>query len=345
MKRDNLSIEGLRVVLFLCIFLFHAWGKLFPLGWAGINFFLVITAYFFTRKMLRQPQSEVQVKAALRKRALRLYPSYLTVVLAMTALYIAAKHQLPGDFFSYFLFAQNFQLEFVADTIQVPGAAHFWYLTLDFYLVMIWLIVFKLVPRKYLKLSFIALLIFSVVYRSVCAYYAQSITLSYIMPWGMMDAFAAGGLLAFISVEDKKDITPWIALAFGIIGIVICVYTTAERFDVNVLYALMNYRVATGYADSPITIQIHLAMVLLAFFVVWVCVCNRRRYGVLSNARFAKWGGVSYELYVFHYPILLMLKQATSNHILIIAIGLIATFAVTAIWKRFLEAKVLLAFT
>ena len=118
MKRDNLSIEGLRVVLFLCIFLFHAWGEMFPLGWVGINFFLVITAYFFTKKWLQKPQSEVYVRQALWKRALRLYPSYLTVVLTMTALYIVARRQLPGDFFSYFLFAQNYQLEFVPDTIQ-----------------------------------------------------------------------------------------------------------------------------------------------------------------------------------------------------------------------------------
>ena len=291
MKRDNISIEGLRVVLFLCIFLFHAWGEMFPLGWAGINFFLVITAYFFTRKCLQKSQSEVHVKQVLWKRALRLYPSYLTVVLAMTAIYIVAKRQLPGDFFSYFLFAQNFQFEFVPDTIQVPGAGHFWYLTLDFYLVMIWLIVFKIVPRRFLKLSFIALLIFSVVYRSLCAYYAQSITLSYIMPWGMMDAFAAGGLLAFINVEDKKAITPWISLVLGFIGLIICVYSTAERFDTIVLNALVNYRSASGYADSPITIHIHLAMVLLAFFVVWICVCKRKRYGVLSNGWLAKWGG------------------------------------------------------
>ena len=344
MQRDSLSIEGLRVVLFLCIFFFHAWREAFPLGWAGINFFLVITAYFFTRKWLLKPKSEVHIKQALWKRALRLYPSYLIVVLAMTAMYFVGKRQLPGDFFSYFLFAQNFQIEFVPDTVQVPGAGHFWYLTLDFYLVMIWLFVFKYIPRQYVQLSFFFLLIFAVVYRSVSAYYAQSITLSYIMPWGMMDAFAAGGLLAFMNVENQKLKAPWIALALGIIIFAFCVYTTAERFDVNVLDALVNYCSARGYADSPITIQIHLAMASLAFFTVWVCVCKRKHYGVLSNGLLAKLGGASYELYVFHYPIIKGVKMATSNHILIITIGLIATFAVTVIWKRFLEAKVIVLF-
>ena len=229
-------------------------------------------------------------------------------------------------------------------TIQVPGAGHFWYLTLDFYLVMIWLLVFKILPRKFLKHSFVALLLFSVVYRSACVDYAQSITLSYIMPWGMMDAFAAGGLLAIINVEDKKTKTPWIALALGIIGFVFCVHTTADRFDINIIDAMEFYRTASGYADNPITIQIHLAMALLAFFAVWICICKRKRFGVLSNGQMAKWGGVSYELYVFHYPIIWVLKRATSNHILIIMIGLIATIAATVIWKRFLETKVIVFF-
>ena len=55
-------------------------------------------------------------------------------------------------------------------------------------------------------------------------------------------------------------------------------------------------------------------------------------------------GGVSYELYVFHYPIIWILKRVTSNHIVIITIGFIATLTVTVIWKRFLEAKMMVLF-
>ena len=291
MKRDNLSIEGLRVILFLCIFLFHAWGQMFPLGWAGINTFLVITAYFYTIKLLKKPQSDICIKELLWKRATRLYPVYLTVLITMSALYVLGRHQLPADFFSYFLFAQNFCWEFIPKTTVVPGCGHFWYLTLDFYLVLIWLLVFKFVPRRKLKFTFVALLVFSVIYRSLCAYYADSITLSYTMPWGMMDAFAAGGLLAFMTVEESKTKLPWIALIIGLIGFGLCVYATTERFDTNLLCALVQYRKASGYADNPFTVQIHLVMDLLSIFVVWFCVCKRRHYGILSNGHLAKMGG------------------------------------------------------
>ena len=340
MKRDNLSIEGLRVILFLCIFLFHAWGEMFPLGWAGINTFLVITAYFLTRKYLQYPQSEMHVREALKKRAIRLYPSYLLVIIVMTALFLVTMHQLPCDFFSYFLFAQNYQIEFVPNITHVPGVGHFWYLTLDFYLLMIWLIVLKYVPRKYLKYTFLFLFLFSVVYRSICAFYVDSITLSYTMPWGMMDSFAVGGLLAIMTNGNSKAKFPWIVLLLAIVGLIFCIYTTAERFESNALYALTYYRTAKGYADSPITIQIHMVMALLSLFVVWLCICNRKHYGILSNRYLAKWGGLSYELYVFHYPILWMLSIATQNHFVIIVIGLLVTIAATMIWKRYVESIV-----
>lgn len=345
MKRANLSIEGLRVVLFLCIFLFHAWGQMFPLGWAGINTFLVITAYFFTIKLLKTPQTDISVKEMLWKRATRLYPVYLTVLIAMSALYVIGRHQLPADFFSYFLFAQNFHWEFIPKTTEVPGCGHFGYLTLDLYLAMIWLLVFKFVSRKKLKFTFVALLVFSVIYRSLCAYYADSITLSYTMPTGMMDAFAAGGMLAFMTVEESKTKLPWIALILGLIGLIFCVYTTSERFDTGLLGALIPYRKASGYADSPLTVQIHLVMVLLSFFVVWICVCNRRHYGILSNDYLSKWGGVTYELFIFHFPILWLLRYIIHNHIVIIVVGLLTTITITMIWKHFIEPKVLVAFS
>ena len=327
------------------LFLFHACGQFFPLGWAGINTFLVITAYFLTKKYLQKPQTDVHVRDSLKKRAIRLYPSYLTVIIVMTALFFVSKRQLPGDFFSYFLFAQNFQKEFVPETTQVPGTGHFWYLTLDFYLVMIWLIVLRFIPRRYLKLTFILLLIFSVGYRSVCTIITNSITMSYILPWGMMDAFAAGGLLALISLEEGKPKLPWLTFIMGMIFFSVCIFATSERFDVNAISALIHYRTASGYADSPLTVQIHLALTLLSFFVVWLCVSGRKHFNILSNRKLVKLGGASYELFVFHFPILWLLNIVTNDKLVIVGIGLFLTIVVTMIWKRFLESKVVVAFT
>lgn len=263
----------------------------------------------------------------------------------MSALYALGNHQLPADFFSYFLFAQNFHWEFIPRTTEVPNCGHFWYLTLDLYLVLIWLLVFKFVPRGKLKFTFVALFVLSVIYRSLCAIYADSITLSYTMPWGMMDAFAAGGLMAFVTVEKSKTKLPWVALFLGLIGFGLCVYTTSERYDCNLISALVPYSSAGGYADSPLTVQIHLVMTLLSIFVVWLCVCKRRHYGILSNVHLAKLGGVTYELYVFHFPVIRILNSVCQNHFIVIIAGLFTTIAITMVWKRFIEPKALVAFS
>lgn len=288
--RDNKSIEGLRVVLFLFIFLFHAYGNMFPLGWIGIDVFLVITAYFLTKKLLKQEANQINIKQLLIKRAYRLYPPYIVVVVGMTVLYFITKKQIPGDFFSYFLFAQNFQWEFVPSCTTVPGCGHLWYLNLDFYLVVIWLFILKFTPKNELRFVFILTIFISVVYRSVCAIYANSLTLSYTMPWGMLDTFSVGGLLA-ISKRKMSRSTPYIFLLMGVFGIIGCFYLTSKIYGSNVIDSVVLYKSAGGYAGNPFTIQIHLALVFISFFVVWFCISDRKKMGILSNSKLSSWGG------------------------------------------------------
>ena len=55
-------------------------------------------------------------------------------------------------------------------------------------------------------------------------------------------------------------------------------------------------------------------------------------------------GGVSYELYVLHYPILGVVEAVTHQPLFVVVFGLLLTMVATVIWKRYLEGKVLIAF-
>ena len=289
--RDNKSIEGLRFLLFISIFLFHALGRGFPMGWFGVQFFLVITGYFYTKKLLQKRQEEIEVKRMAWKRATRLYPIYLAVVFAMTAAYIVRKHHLPGDFFSYFLFAQNFQWLFVPEDTSVPMSGHFWYLTLDFYLVLIWLFTFKYIPRRHIKTAVWILFLTGIAYRTICAYAVNSIGVSYTIPIGMMDLFAVGSLLGLYPWNKSRKTVPCVALLAGLMLLVVCIYATSLRYGVNLYEAYTCYSRPGNYANHPLTINIYLAMALLAYFCLWFCTVERKRYGLLSSGTLGKWGG------------------------------------------------------
>lgn len=284
---------------------------------------------------MKQEPKEIRIIPSIIKRAKRLYPLYILIVVAMALLSVAftQAHRLPDDFFSYFLFAQNYYWLFNPEGSQVFGCGHFWYLTLDVYLVLIWLILFRLVNRRYITHTLIALIIIAVAFR---AYLSQvNPLMAYTVPFGEMDSFALGGLLAVMMKNGKRSKSiPLTTLVVGIIGFAACVVMAAKMNGVNLWEGLVLFKTSAGYAHNPYTIQVLLAIPLICFALVWYCVKPREHHGVLSTPKVVALGAMTYELYLVHYPILTVLKSLLFNKVLVIIVGLVLTFIVTVVWNK-----------
>lgn len=73
--REYTAVEGFRFFLFLGVLVFHCVSRWFPIGWWGVEAFLVIGAYFLTSKYLNVKHTDISVDKALVHRIKRLYPN------------------------------------------------------------------------------------------------------------------------------------------------------------------------------------------------------------------------------------------------------------------------------
>lgn len=337
MVKNNrfMSLDGLKFLLFMGVFLFHA--GYFPLGWGGVEFFLVITSFLLTNKILKNDHNvDVHVGKMIVKRWRRLSPLFYLLVILLTVYYFSHEYSIPEDLWSFFVYGQNFFWLFNEGATKVPACFHFWYLPLDFYLFIVWIVILKYVRRERLRVVLLSLLVFSIAYRSCCSMFISNVAFSYTMPWGLFDTFALGSLATLAMYEKKSFKTK--ALLSSLAGFVLLVISTVFMCKIHgtgILKSIMLFSSAEYYGHHPITIQIILVMTLFAYTAVWFCMSERKHFGVLSNAKVAKLGTMSYELYVLHFPALFFTRQyVTNNKIAVAVIAITATILLSFLWDN-----------
>jgi peptidoglycan/LPS O-acetylase OafA/YrhL len=88
------DIDGLRAVAIASVLLFHAFPRLLPGGFVGVDVFFVISGFLITRILLNQ--SRISIREFYRRRVKRIFPA-LAVVLA-TVLLLGWGLLLPSEY-------------------------------------------------------------------------------------------------------------------------------------------------------------------------------------------------------------------------------------------------------
>ena len=96
----NISIDALRAVGALSVFLFHlpsVFGIEFGFGWVGVNLFFVVSGYLITGRLLDLADRGVPFGTALRsfyaRRVLRIVPVYVVFLAIVTVASLALSYQ------------------------------------------------------------------------------------------------------------------------------------------------------------------------------------------------------------------------------------------------------------
>ncbi|MEY8437022.1 acyltransferase family protein [Atopobiaceae bacterium 24-176] len=143
------ALDGLRALAVVCIFLYHASCPWLPSGHMGVVAFLVLTGYLVTASLARgiARSGVVRPLAFWRRRFLRVWPSMAVSVVVVCALCVAANHVLltkmrpdivPSltfwDNWHYILSGQSY-----FDAIGSPSPlTPLWYVSLDAQLCVVW---------------------------------------------------------------------------------------------------------------------------------------------------------------------------------------------------------------
>ena len=335
--RNLTAVEGLRFFLFLGIFVFHCISRWFPIGWGGVEAFLVIGSFFLTNKYLGREQSEIRIGGAFWHRIKRLYPAYLTIVLVFSVGLIYHTRSLSVEPLWYIFSVQNFRCLFESATYSLDSfLGHFWYICLDVWLFLIWVIIMRLIPNKHLRVAFILSIGVGLLWRTLfICFRPDNAAIAYMIPIGQLDSWALGGLVALnIREKGNRSRTAIIEIVIGVVGIIALTGYNAYLKNEGFYNAYQLWHSASGYILNPITGNIHFLIALLSAGLLRYCIDTTKKHPILSAAPLVALGGMSYELYCFHFPIRYVARHFIQNEIIMIIAALIATYIVSVLWVK-----------
>lgn len=381
------TLDGMRGVAVILVLVFHfAWtfpgddpsaasGLLDELavqlhalmwsGWIGVDLFFVLSGYLITRGLVTDSNKPLgtRMKMFWMRRVLRIFPLYYAVVILGTVVTLAFGAQwIPG--LPYWLYMQNYVLAFDPEVMR--WTAHFWSLAIEEQFYFIWPIVALVVSRRRLIPTILVLVVLTVGLRAGLTFKGADVALFQGWfggePGGIEHGIAkfvyratftrADGLLlgAFVAVTQREVHHPaahvWRSLRRPIL--------------IGTALALAGlYVLAVGLNDYDRRV-IGVGYVTLAlFFAAAISLCadhviGERTRRLLSWRPLVSCGKVSYGMYIFHWPLVVLgvpyltrwqEGQSTATQMAVsggfVVLGIVVIWALASVSFRFFESPFL----
>jgi len=315
------EIQALRAAAVLVVVVYHFWSGALPGGFVGVDVFFAISGFLITAHLVREALGTGRVSLAKfwARRIRRLLPASMLVLVVAAAgvwafvprLYwqqFLAEIGASATYWQNWLLAGN-SIDYLAADNDPSPVQHFWSLSVEEQFYLVWpvlVLVAVLVAGKaatartrrlmiggVLAVITVASLIVSIVLTSTDPEAAYFITPT--RAW----EFAAGGLLAIVAAdplhgrERLRSIVAyagWVAIALSVVF-----YNDATPFP--------------GYAA--------LLPVLGTLAVIWAGAPDIRwsPTGVVSRRPVQFFGDISYSLYLWHWPIIVLVPFAIGGEL------------------------------
>jgi len=307
------SLDGIRGVAVLLVMLFH-YGY-FAAGWIGVQIFFTLSGYLITGILLEDRGSSFSAYAGrfYCRRALRIFPLlyvYLLVVALVHAL-SGAPASFPVDWAWLATFTGN--LARMRDGDLGPYSVHLWSLAVEEQFYLIWpLLLFFLPPRSF-RWTIAGFLLLAPIAR--LALFQGLLGLghdeeyagkaAYVLPFTQFDAFAAGAAIPLWGLDRMRNAGCWFLVALGITASAgIGVLAAAHFWGAGAFVASL------GYAHNLVGSHAYVwGYSLLNLVSMLGIICALQRIGPmrsLENGLLVWIGKISYGVYVYHLPLLLV---------------------------------------
>jgi peptidoglycan/LPS O-acetylase OafA/YrhL len=318
-----LALDGVRGIAILLVLAFHltVYGGMKPAGladgiyyriastgWVGVDLFFVLSGFLITGILADTRDGLHYFRNFYARRALRIFPLYygflLLVLVVLPALFgptlgtrsLTANQGWYWSYLSNVLYARQ---GWPTSDLHNYVLGHFWSLAVEEQFYLFWPPLVFLLSRSALQRVCVGLIVASFALRGAIALTVDP-TAAYVLTPARMDALAIGGWIALTGREGGglQGLRRWagpIALMSGI-----------------AILVLFLWRGGLETNDRPVQVAGFLLLACLfgAMLVFAVTAGPASRYGaLLSNPVLRFFGRYSYGLYVFHHPLILVLRQ------------------------------------
>lgn len=328
------EIDGLRAVAVASVVLFHAAPAVVSGGFVGVDVFFVISGFLITTVLIESlHDGRLSFAAFYERRMRRLAPALVLVAVATTAasLWLTPPGQLRlfgGDLAAAAVSGANilfFERYNYFDQTGSSALLHTWSLSVEEQFYLAYPIVLWLATRRggRFLLPALAVLTAASLIHSALLVDASPAAAFYLAPgraWELLTgALLAAGAVPALRNPLAAEVTA--ATGFVLIGAAVIGYTSATAFP----------------GPAAVVPCLGAALVILG--------CGERRTvtGRLLSLSPVVWLGlVSYPLYLWHWPILLMLRDQFGDALRLrhLAAGLSLSLALSAATWWFLERPI-----
>lgn len=342
----RIEIQALRAAAVLSVVLYHLWPNRLPGGFVGVDVFFAISGFLITGHLLSEVArtGRIAVGTFWARRVRRLLPASLLVLLATA---VAVLLVVPRTYWTQFshailgstLYAENWVLasqavDYLAADNTVTPVQHFWSLGVEEQFYLVWpvlLLLTVLVARRHAHRGVVVVL--SVLFAGSLALSvyttATNPSLAYFGTHIRVWEFAAGGLVAAVQPGVLRvDVRVRSALSWlGWAGIA----ATLLLF--------------TGETPFPSATALLPVLATLAVIVAGAPAAGDERIDRWTPTGFMGFGPVqvlgdlSYSLYLWHWPLIVIVPFATGRPLGFVdkVVILIAGVLLAALTKRFVE--------
>ena len=294
-----LQIQGLRALAALLVTIFHA--RLMPGGFIGVDIFYVISGYLITGLIIREidKTGRLDLNLFYQRRIKRLLPTsvfvlFITAIVGMFVLPPIARDALGRDLFAAAAYISNYLFAWWQNDYQNLNATpspfiHYWSLAVEEQFYVVWPIFILFLSRYGKKTILNGVAVVTALSLLLSIYQTQTspIWAFYSLPTRAWE-LGVGALLLFIPERYLRNrYFPWL----GVIGIALASF----KFDET-----------TAFPGINALLPVVATAILIGTIPIWP-----RFFNDLSNNRLAQWlGAISYPLYLWHWPALVLPSSA-----------------------------------
>jgi peptidoglycan/LPS O-acetylase OafA/YrhL len=334
------ALDGLRGLAILLVVFYHNFGfvNYFFFGWLGVDLFFVLSGFLITDILLKTRNDPHYLKNFYGRRILRIFPIYyliliifLFIIPSFTPSLINVDYYKSHQVWLWF-YLQNWLYIFKPVPPDALGLSHLWSLAVEEQFYLLWpfviLLIGKAKPLFFLMLSL--LFIVMATRFLVWLYHIEKIAYFNLYTFSRIDGICIGSMLALLSQFNSRLLqknTAFVVFTLAGLNFIFYFFNQAYSFTFPFL-AIVGY---TTFA---------------AVFGILVneAVNNNKIVDLMFNNWFMKFfGRISYGLYIFHWPVYLMMRHSMPGlpNILISIMATISAIMMSWLSFEFFESKIL----
>lgn len=301
-------LDGLRAVAILAVLLFHIDARILPGGFVGVDVFFVLSGYLITSNILREVRERrFSLREFYLRRVQRLLPNVVATVLGVLALWSlllpassaapAGRHGLWALFNISNLYIWKYLGGYWGESAESAPLTHTWSLGIEEQFYLLFPLVLLLLARRFPRRTSLVLAVGALCSFALCAVgtYRSPVATFYLLPTRFWELLLGAALASQAPTDSSSSTTMglrplnllgWSGLTAILVATVLIRHGSLFPGFVSLLPTVGTLFILIAIVDRRTTI----ARLLSLRLVVQV-------------------GKLSYSLYLWHWPLIVLGKR------------------------------------